>query len=104
MPQTTTHSSHKVQEIIARPPKLIERIGIYAVLGFVVCLVIGMWLIERPETVQGRIKISTPQPPLSIYAQNDGKIIAVFKQEGEFVDSLDVLMEIESSVSKDAFQ
>lgn len=107
MPETTppTHAgrSEEVQEILSHAPRWMIRWGT-ALIVFLMMLFIAVSFVFRyPEVVSGEIIISAENRPLTLVANQSGKLVAVPKREGVLVDSGQRIATLYSTLSEADF-
>lgn len=77
--------SEEVQELLARPPKALLRWGITVLLGILLLVFTGAWLVHYPDVVHASFKITSTKAPKAVMARTEGKIIRLLAQDGQTV-------------------
>ena len=97
--------SDEVQEIMGTPPKWIIRRGITIILLVVIVLLVGSYFYNYPDLIQARVTILSENPPVSIVARSDGKLIKIFVADKQVVTENTILGIIENPANyEDAFE
>ena len=85
--------SEEVQEIMGTPPGWIVRRGITIILMVVIVLLAGSFFYKYPDIIQARITVVSENPPVSIVARADGKLVNIFVKDKQKVEA-DMLLGI----------
>jgi len=89
--------SEDVREVLEGTPSTLLRQGILAVvLSAGMGLVLLYW-IRWPEIVDGRVVVTSHDPPVPVAARADGRLEALFAREGDKVERGAVVAVVESS-------
>lgn len=97
--------SEEVQEIMGTPPKWIIRWGIVIIFFVVLILLAGSYFYKYPDLITARLIIVSENPPVSIVARSDGKLINIFVADKEIVNANTILGIIENPADyEDAYE
>ncbi|KPK84092.1 MAG: hypothetical protein AMS27_10890 [Bacteroides sp. SM23_62_1] len=88
--------SEEVQEILGHVPAWIIRWGILVILITVLLIIFGSWLFKYPDIKRANILITTENPPATLVARATGKIVQLFVQDNQYVETHTVLAVIEN--------
>ncbi len=88
--------SRESQEIMGTPPGWIMRWGITSLMGLVVIVMIGAYFIKYPDTIIGKVTITTTDPPARLVAQSSGKLVSLFVKNNDTVRQGDYLAVLEN--------
>jgi multidrug efflux pump subunit AcrA (membrane-fusion protein) len=91
--------SEDVREILEATPTALLRQGVVVV---VVAALLGIaltWWIRWPEVVDGRVTVTSKDPPASVAARADGRIERLYVREGDRVERGATLAILESSAT-----
>lgn len=77
--------SEEVQEILGTPPSWLVQWGTTLIVLTLGLLVFLAWYIKIPETLDGRVTITTLQPPIPVIAPDEGYIAEFWVEEGDSV-------------------
>jgi multidrug efflux pump subunit AcrA (membrane-fusion protein) len=89
--------SEAVNEIMTTPPKWLVRWGITVFCIILVALLFISNMVAYPDLIKGNMVIVSVNYPKSVVAKTDGKLLYLYTQEGEQVNSNEVLGLIEST-------
>jgi multidrug efflux pump subunit AcrA (membrane-fusion protein) len=89
--------SEAVNEIMTTPPKWLVRWGISLFCIILVGLLFISNMVAYPDLIKGNMVITSVNYPKSVVAKADGKLLYLYTQEGEEVNSNEVLGLIEST-------
>lgn len=92
--------SEEIHEILTQIPNWMIRWGTSVVFGIIGTIVLMSWFIKYPDVIQGRITISTEQPPAPVVARAVGSI-NLFKTDGDNVRDGEVFAVINSATRFD---
>jgi multidrug resistance efflux pump len=93
--------SEEVQEILGTPPKWLVRNGsTVAFIAVVVLIWVAYW-VEYPDVVQGKIVVTSTEPPYQIYSPTTGYIERVLVRNEQVVDSGMALLAFRSTANID---
>lgn len=67
--------SEEVNDVLGNMPGWMGRWGKIMIVFLVVLFAMGAWLIRLPDTVHGKIKVTTMTPPVSLIAKANGRLI-----------------------------
>lgn len=88
-----------VNELLTAVPKWIVRWGISIIFLIIVLMLSLSFLIKYSDTLSAKTVITTINPPVTLIAKTNGKIIELNVKNNQLVQKGDVLMVVESSVS-----
>lgn len=88
--------SEEVQEILGTPPGWIIGRGITLISLVVLVLLIGSYFFKYPDIIKGRVTIISKNPPVTMVAKANGKIINLFVTDQQRVISGNVLAILEN--------
>ncbi|MBK7882738.1 MAG: hypothetical protein IPJ81_02065 [Chitinophagaceae bacterium] len=91
--------SDAIEELISNDPSWMVRWGITIFFFTLLFLLTIAWIIKYPDTVSAPLKITTIDAPKSIQAKIGGKLIKLFVQPNDSVNTNDILAFIESTAS-----
>ena len=89
--------SSPVEAIIGKPPRAIVRWGITIIAIVILFTFAASWYLEYPYIVNGKLTISSSNPPASLIARTSGRIENLYVKEGQKVHEKEILAVIESS-------
>jgi multidrug efflux pump subunit AcrA (membrane-fusion protein) len=89
--------SEAVNEIMTTPPKWLVRWGISLFCIILVGLLFISNMVAYPDLIKGNMVITSVNYPKSVVAKAEGKLLYLYTQEGEEVNSNEVLGLIEST-------
>lgn len=94
---TFSDHSNEIEEIISKKPPFIVRWG--TVFFFFLLLLIGMicWLIQYPDIVTAKAKLTSLNAPKTIVSKIDGKLIKLTTKEDDIVPAGTVIGFMEST-------
>lgn len=93
--------SEEVQEILSRPPLWLLNWGTTIVFGVLALMFIGAWVVHYPDLIKASFKLTSANAPKAVLTHTDGRIIRLFAQEGQFVESGTVIAYLESTAHHD---
>jgi multidrug resistance efflux pump len=88
--------SEEVQEIMGTPPRWIVRWGITIILLVVLVLFAGSYFYKYPDLIVARVVVVSENPPVSVVARSDGKLIKFFVTDKQTVNANTLLGIIEN--------
>jgi len=88
--------SSEVEDMLGRVPGWITRNGIILFLFLLALLIFGSWIFRYPDIKRARIVVTSVNPPADMEARTSGKIVRLFVNDNELVESGDVLAMIEN--------
>lgn len=88
--------SEEVQEIMGTPPRWIVRWGVVVITGVVLVLLLGSYYYKYPDILLARVTIVSQNPPVSIIARSDGKLVEIFVNDKQKVKAGELLGIIEN--------
>ncbi|CAN5918052.1 HlyD family efflux transporter periplasmic adaptor subunit [soil metagenome] len=91
-----TNHSEEVDEILSRPPKWMLRWGLTLLFGFLVVIFSIAYFLRYPDVINAPITVTSELPPVSLIAQETGKIDTLLIFDKQKVDVGDVLAVIEN--------
>ncbi len=91
--------SEPIREIMEKPPRYLARFGTMGLFGLMVLFIFLSWIIKYPDTIPGKIVLTTENPPANIIAKSAGRIVNVRVAEGSKVKRGEILAGIESSAN-----
>ncbi len=89
--------SEPVREIMSQIPSWILRWGLSIILGIVVLLLIGAYLLKYHETITAPIVITTINAPAALICKASGKIDRFYVKEGQYVEKDYLIAVIENT-------
>ena len=89
--------SEEIQDVLNAVPNWMIRYGITVIFGIIVIGVFLSWLIKYPQTLTGEGKITTQLAPINLVSQVNGRILHIYKKDGDPIKKGDPIAEIESS-------
>jgi len=107
MPRTLTEielRSEEVQEVLEAPPSWLIRWGMGVLLLLILLLLLISHLVRYPDVISGEIMLTTQNPPVKIVANSSGKLVELFKPEGEALKAGELIAEIENSITTDGME
>lgn len=95
--------SEQVREVIGKMPPVIVKWGLGIILCLVVILFVFSWVIKYPDIISAKVTITTTNPPVSVIAEADGRIVFTI-QDQQNVKKGEVLGIIENpATAEDVF-
>lgn len=91
----------EINELLGNMPGWLIRWGNTALLGILILMVFGSWIIKYPETIIAKVMLTSAQPPVNVVAKTDGKIERIFVADKQEVKKGDVLACLQSSARYD---
>jgi multidrug efflux pump subunit AcrA (membrane-fusion protein) len=91
--------SENINEFISSKPSWIVRRGISLFFIIVVALIACTWFIQYPEIVNVNARINATNPPQQIFAKQQGRLIELFKKDGDSVATGDIIGYTESNAN-----
>lgn len=91
----------EVQEIIGRPPHWLVRWGVATFFGVVVMVLGSASIIEYPDSIVARLRVTAANPPQALQSRIDGRIARVLTENNRQVAQGDVLAWMESIAAPD---
>jgi len=88
--------SEFVQEIISNKPGFIIRYGILFFLFVLVLLGVICWVIQYPDIVTAKAKLTSINAPKEVVTRTSGKLVKLIVKEGQFVRQDEILGFVES--------
>ncbi len=77
--------SEEVQEILEKEPAWLLRFGISSLLVLLMLLIVLAAFIKYPDTIQAKVVITTPNPPISLVSHTSSEIAEIYVSEGQKV-------------------
>lgn len=96
--------SEDVQEVLGTPPNWLVRWGATVLLSTLMLWLLLTWVIHYPDSVSGRILITTPTPPVVVIAQTSGHLMGVTVHEGDHVERGAILARIQTAADPAAIE
>jgi multidrug resistance efflux pump len=96
--------SEDVQEVLGTPPHWLVRWGATLLVTTLLLLLVLTWIIHYPDSVPGRIVITTPKPPVAVVAQASGHLMDVTVHEGDHVERGAILARIQTAADPAAIE
>jgi multidrug resistance efflux pump len=93
--------SDEVQEILGAPPGWLVRWGTAVVLGCIGVLLFLAWFVRYPEVVNGRVLLTTDQPPMEVIASVNGYVATLSVDDRDTVSAGQLLAVIQSTANYD---
>ena len=88
--------SEEVQEIMGTPPGWIIRRGITIILMVLLVLLAGSWFYKYPDIIVARVTVLSENPPVSVVARSNGKLVNIFVTDKQKVEAGQLLGVIEN--------
>lgn len=88
--------SEAVQEIFSHKPGFLIRYGITIFFAVLVLMSIICWLIQYPDIVSAKARLTSINAPKPVISKTEGKLIKLNVKEGDEVEANDVLGYMES--------
>ncbi len=88
--------SEEVQEIMGTPPGWIIRRGITIILMVLLVLLSGSWFYKYPDIIVARVTVLSENPPVSVVARSNGKLVNIFVTDKQKVEAGQLLGVIEN--------
>ena len=64
--------SEYLEEVLTTPPHGIARWGMMGLFILVIGVLLLSWFIRYPDRIEGKIMLTTPEPPVAIVARSEG--------------------------------
>lgn len=96
--------SDEVQEVISHVPSWMIRYGTTLIFVLVIMVLILSYIIKYPETIKGRVTITTARPSVELTCKTNGMIQFIHVQEGEYVEEGTRLLSIINPLNESAAQ
>ncbi len=96
--------SESVSEILGRMPHWTIRYGITVIFGMILMLVLLSWFIRYPDAIVAPGTLTTTDPPRSITARTEGKLVQLSVQDGDTVKVGTTIAVVESPTSPASIQ
>lgn len=84
---------------MGKPPRRIIAWGSTLLFAIFLLFIAAAWYIKYPDIVPGRIEITSQQPPVTMTAKVDGRLVELFVSENEQTCTGDLLAVMESPAS-----
>jgi multidrug resistance efflux pump len=92
---------NEVEDMLGRVPGWITRNGMILFAFLFVLILFGSWVFKYPDKRQARIVVTSVNPPADIKARTSGKIVRLFVDNDEYVETGSVLAMIENPAAYD---
>lgn len=92
--------SDEVQEILSHAPNWMIRWGITLIFILILLVLFLSWFIKYPDVVEGKVVLTTQQPPSRLVSQVNGYIEELIIPNGSSVLSGNIIAEIRSPIRK----
>lgn len=89
-------NSDEVNDIMSRMPSWLIRRGITILFGIILLLLSGSFFIHYPDVITTNVSIFSANIPVRFVAKTSGKIVHLFKRDGDLVHSGDAICLIEN--------
>ncbi|HET6228295.1 MAG TPA: HlyD family efflux transporter periplasmic adaptor subunit [Bacteroidia bacterium] len=86
----------EVNELLTAVPKWIVRWGVSIIFGIMMLVLVFSFFIKYPETLPATATITTTNPPITLVAKTNGKIILLPVKNNQTVKKGDVMMMFEN--------
>lgn len=93
--------SDEVQEILSSIPHWLIRWGITVVFGLVVLLLFLSWFIKYPDTINGKVTLTTEKPVIRLVAKQPGIIQDLKYSDNSVINQGDNILTISSQLSQE---
>ena len=87
----------EIKEVLKRPPIWIVRWGITTLFVSVALLLLFTWLYKYPDKIEARVVVSAKNPPVSLVARVDGKIVDLKAENRQVVSQGQLIITLESA-------
>lgn len=96
MPERTM--SPEAEELLERMPSRFLRMGLLSVIAALSLLLVIAICVRYPDTLEGKVTLTTDPLPIRIKAQSTGRILDVFVKDEQPVYEGEILAEIENPI------
>ncbi|HEY0066328.1 MAG TPA: HlyD family efflux transporter periplasmic adaptor subunit [Flavisolibacter sp.] len=96
-PPLAPSRSEAVQELLSRKPGFLVRWGITIFFGVLLCLGFVCWMIQYPDVVSARARLTSINAPKAVPVKINGKLVKLNVSEGDYVQAGSVIGFIEST-------
>jgi multidrug resistance efflux pump len=94
--------SEEMDDILSKTPTWLIRRGVIVIFFVVIFLLAGSWLFHYPDSVSAPIIITSANPPSSVVARSDGKIVSFFVKDQQEVIKGDYLIILENTADENS--
>ncbi|MEN8201023.1 MAG: HlyD family efflux transporter periplasmic adaptor subunit [Bacteroidota bacterium] len=91
----------EVEDMLGRVPGWITRNGILLFTFLIILLIFGSWVFKYPDIKRARIIVTSVNPPADLKARTSGKIVRLFVNDNQMVETGEVLAMIENPADFD---
>ena len=92
--------SEEVQEILSDSPPWLAKSGTTHIFLIIIIVITASFFIKYPDIINGKIIITTRNPPIKIVSKINGKVINLYKKDGDSVKIGELIAEIENPLSQ----
>ena len=97
--------SEQVEEVLQRIPHWLIRSGTTVIAFIIILFFFISWYVQYPDIIPARVVITTPSPPISLIAEESGKLLEINVIENEVVDQGQIVAIIKNSaLNKDVLK
>ncbi|HLP94776.1 MAG TPA: HlyD family efflux transporter periplasmic adaptor subunit [Saprospiraceae bacterium] len=96
-PQIALNEREQIQYLLGNPPSWMMRYGISVMLGLFTLLLVLSYLIHYPDTVSGKVVLTTQNPPIRLMAKTGGRVQEILVQDKQRVEKGQVLAVLENT-------
>jgi len=100
-PKKIELQNNEVEDMLGRVPGWITRNGIILFTVLIILLIFGSWVFKYPDIKRARIVVTSVNPPANLEARTSGKIVRLFVNDNELVETGQVLAMIENPADYD---
>lgn len=94
--------SNEVQDILSFIPSWMIRFGIGLILVIIIGLLGLAWMIKYPEVIDGKVTLTTLQPPIKTVSKATGTIERLLVHDGDVVNAGQELVLIENPLTEES--
>jgi multidrug resistance efflux pump len=94
--------SEEIHEILSHMPHWIIRWGITLLFTLLSMLLLFAWLLKYPDTVQGKVILTTQTAPVRLVSQTNGTLERVYVADGTWVDQGVLVAKMTNPISEHA--
>jgi multidrug resistance efflux pump len=89
----------QIQYLLGNPPSWMMRYGITVMTGLFSLLLVLSYLIHYPDTVSGKVVLTTQNPPIRLMAKTGGRVQEILVQDKQGVEKGQVLAVLENTAN-----
>jgi putative hemolysin secretion transport system membrane protein len=91
--------SEEFQEILGQRPRWVVRYGIILLIVFMIILLGGAWLFKYPQTIEGKLVLTSSIPTVQLESKVTGIITDVYVKDGQKVEQGEKLALIQNTAN-----